>query len=603
MPGAFVRANNAGGHITAAGGKTVEKLMLGNEAVAYGFRDAGGKVISAYPGTPSTEITETAAKFDDVYSEWAPNEKVATEVAIGASIAGARSMCAMKHVGLNVAADPLFTVSYTGVCGGMLVAVADDPGMHSSQNEQDSRYYARSSHVPMLEPADSQECYDFTRQAFALSERFDTPFLLRLTTRISHSQSVVRTGEPETHETGIYKKNFRKYVMMPGMAKERHKVVEKRDVELREFAETTSLNKVEMNGRSVGIICSGIGYCYAKEAFPQASFLKLGLVYPLPEKKIKDFAASVDTLLVVEELEPYIQEHLCRIGVSALGKERLTLQGELSPSMLRRAFSDIIKTEAPEPPEKAEFDGPIPARPPVMCPGCPHRGTFYVLKKLGLTVCGDIGCYTLGALPPSEAIDASVCMGASIGMAHGMEKALGRDFAKKTVAVLGDSTFIHSGITGLIDIVYNKGVSTVIILDNSITGMTGHQQNPTTGLTIKNEPTTAVDLVKLADAVGVRRVRVCDPFDLKGMEKAVREETAAEEPSVIIAQRPCALLKKVKYGAPYAIGDKCRNCGSCLKIGCPAVVKREKDPVINAALCCGCGLCTEMCAFGAIERT
>lgn len=581
----------------------MDKLMLGNEAVAHGFRDAGGKVISAYPGTPSTEITETAAKFDDVYSEWAPNEKVAAEVAIGASVAGARSMCAMKHVGLNVAADPVFTAAYTGVCGGMLVAVADDPGMHSSQNEQDSRYHARSSHVPMLEPSDSQECYDFTREAFALSEKFDTPFMLRLTTRIAHSQSVVHTAALETHEPGEYKKDFRKYVMMPGMAKERHKVVEKRDILLREFAETTPLNRIEMNSASVGIICSGIGYCYAKEAFPQASFLKIGMAYPLPEKKIKDFAASVDKLLVVEELEPYIEDHLRRIGVKALGKERLTLQGELSPTMLKKAFADIIKSETPAQTEKIELDAAIPSRPPVMCPGCPHRGTFFVLKKLGLTVCGDIGCYTLGALPPSEAMDTCVCMGASIGMAHGMEKARGRDFAKKTVAVLGDSTFIHSGITGLIDVVYNKGVSTVIILDNSITGMTGHQQNPTTGLTIKNEPTVAVDLVKLAEAVGVKRVRICDPFDLKGMEKAVREETAAEEPSVIIAQRPCALLKKVKYGAPFAIGDKCRNCGSCLKIGCPAVVKRENGPVINAALCCGCGLCTEMCAFGAIERT
>jgi indolepyruvate ferredoxin oxidoreductase alpha subunit len=561
-------------------------------------------VASAYPGTPSTEITENIARFDDVYSEWAPNEKVATEVALGASIAGARSICAMKHVGLNVAADPLFTAAYTGVCGGMLIAVADDPGMHSSQNEQDSRFYARSAHVPMLEPADSQECYDFTRMALELSERFDTPFMLRLTTRIAHSQSIVQTHDAESHEPGAYKKDFNKYVMMPGMARARHRVVEKRDVSLREFAEETTLNRVEAGDRSIGIICSGIAYCYAKEAFPSASFLKLGLIYPLPEKKITDFAASVEHLLVVEELEPYTEDHVKKLGIKALGKERLTLQGELSPSMLKKAFADIIKTDISAEELKLSLDSPVPPRPPVMCPGCPHRGAFYVLKKLGLVVSGDIGCYTLGALPPSEAMDTCVCMGASIGMAHGMEKARGADFAKKTVAVLGDSTFIHSGITGLINVVYNKGVSTVIIFDNSITGMTGHQQNPTTGLTIKGEPTAQVDLVKLCEAIGVKRVRVCDPFDLKGFEQAVREETAAQEPSVIISQRPCALLKNVKYGGPYAVDDeKCKKCGSCLRLGCPAIVKREGGRVeINPALCCGCGLCTSLCAFGAISR-
>lgn len=584
----------------------MKQLMLGNVAVANGFRDAGGTVASAYPGTPSTEITETIAKFDDVYSEWAPNEKVATEVAIGASVAGARSICAMKHVGLNVAADPLFTVSYTGVNGGMIIAVADDPGMHSSQNEQDSRYHARASHVPMLEPADSQECYDFTREALHLSERFDTPFLLRLTTRIAHSQSVVETRELEDYKLKDYIKDFRKYVMMPGMARQRHKVVEKRDNDLRAFAETTSLNRIEWGSRSVGIICSGIAYQYAKEAFPKASFLKLGLVYPLPEKKIRDFAASVDTLLVIEELEPYIEDHVKRLGIKAIGKERLTLQGELSTNMLLDAFSDIC-SDLTENGERENVERPsdiaVPNRPPVMCPGCPHRGAFYVFKKLGLRVCGDIGCYTLGALPPSEAMDTCVCMGASIGMAHGMNKARGDDFAKKTVAVLGDSTFIHSGITGLIDVVYNKGIATVVILDNSITGMTGHQQNPTTGLTIKNEPTKQVDLVKLCEAVGIERVRICDPFDLKGFEKVLKEEVEAPEPSVVISQRPCALLKKVKYGAPYKIdSEKCRRCGSCLRIGCPAIVKKSDGVEINAGLCDGCGLCTKMCAFGAIVR-
>nr|PZM88698.1 MAG: indolepyruvate ferredoxin oxidoreductase subunit alpha [[Clostridium] cellulosi] len=584
-----------------------KRLMLGNEAVAHGFRDGGGTVASAYPGTPSTEITENIAKFDDVYSEWAPNEKVATEVAIGASVAGARSICAMKHVGLNVAADPLFTVSYTGVNGGMIIAVADDPGMHSSQNEQDSRYYARSAHVPMLEPADSQECYDFTREALKLSERFDTPFLLRLTTRIAHSQSLVETSPREDYKLKEYKKDFRKYVMMPGMAKVRHQVVEKRDNDLREFAEETELNRIEWGSREVGIICSGIAYQYAKEAYPKASFLKLGLVYPLPEKKIADFASQVKTLIVVEELEPYFEDHIKKLGIKVIGKERLTLQGELSTNMVRNSFADIC-ADLVEEDYRQDFKQPaafgnIPQRPPVMCPGCPHRAAFFVFKKLGLTVCGDIGCYTLGALPPSEAMDTCVCMGASIGMAHGMEKARGKDFAKKTIAVLGDSTFIHSGITGLIDIVYNKGVSTVVILDNSITGMTGHQHNPTTGFTIKNEPTKQVDLEKLCEAIGVSRVRICDPFDLKEFEKVLREETAVEEPSVVISQRPCALLKNVHYGAPYAIDtEKCKKCSSCMRLGCPAIVKKDDGIMINNALCCGCGLCTKMCAFGAIVR-
>lgn len=583
----------------------MKRLMLGNEAVAHGFRDGGGTVVSAYPGTPSTEITETTAKFDDVYSEWAPNEKVAAEVAAGASIAGARSMCAMKHVGLNVAADPIFTASYTGVNGGMIVAVADDPGMHSSQNEQDSRYYARSAHLSMLEPADSAECYEFAREALALSEKFDTPVFLRLTTRIAHSRSIVETREREQYSLKDYKKDFRKYVMMPAMAIERHKAVEKRDAALRDFAETTALNRIEWGSRTVGIICSGIAYQYAREAFPKASFLKLGLIFPLPEKKIEDFAAEVDALIVVEELEPYFEEHVKRLGLRALGKERLTVQGELSTGMVRKSFSDICG-DLVDPDYKfgtITLTGSMPKRPPVMCPGCPHRGAFYVFKKLGLVVCGDIGCYTLGALPPSEAMDACICMGASIGMAHGMNKARGDAFAAHTIAVLGDSTFIHSGITGLIDIVYNRGVSTVVILDNSITGMTGHQQNPTTGLTIKNEPTKQVDLIKLCEAIGVTRVRVCDPFDLKSFERTMREEVEAPEPSVVISRRPCALLKNVRYGAPYRVDpEKCQKCQSCLRLGCPAIVKRDRGLEINPALCCGCGLCTRMCAFEAIGR-
>ncbi|HEX3025879.1 MAG TPA: indolepyruvate ferredoxin oxidoreductase subunit alpha [Clostridia bacterium] len=580
----------------------MKRLMLGNEAVAHGVRDAGATVVSAYPGTPSTEITENIARFDDVYSEWAPNEKVAAEVAIGASIAGARSFCAMKHVGLNVAADPVFTASYTGVNGGLLITVADDPGMHSSQNEQDSRYYARSAHLPMLEPSDSQECYDFAREAYRISEEFDTPVVLRLTTRIAHSQSLVEQRERDGFQLKPYVKDFRKYVMMPGMARARHLVVEKRDIDLKKFADETGLNRVEMNDTKIGIICSGIAYQYAKEAFPNASFLKLGMVHPLPEKKIAGFAEKVENLIVVEELEPFFEEVIKRLGIPVLGKDRLTLQGELTPAMLRKNFADLAGTQAEEA-APALSAQEIPQRPPVMCPGCPHRGAFYVLKKLKLVVSGDIGCYTLGALPPNECMDACVCMGASVGMAHGMEKARGAEFAKNTVAVIGDSTFIHSGITGLIDIVYNKGVSTVIILDNSITGMTGHQDNPTTGFTIKGEPTKQVDLKKLCEAIGVTRVRICDPFDLKAFEQAVKEETAAPEPSVIISQRPCALLKRVKYGSAFEINsEKCKNCGSCLKIGCPAIVRKENGMMINDALCCGCGLCESLCAFGAISR-
>ncbi len=584
----------------------MKQLLLGNEAVAYGFCDAGGAVASAYPGTPSTEVTETIAKCGGVYSEWAPNEKVAAEVAIGASVAGARSLCAMKHVGLNVAADPVFTASYTGVNGGMLVVVADDPGMHSSQNEQDSRFYARSAHIPMLEPADSAECYEFTREALRLSEEYDTPFFLRLTTRIAHARSGVVRAPAEKRANRPYKKDVMKYVMMPGMARGRHVAVERRDNALRAFAEETPLNRVEKGDRSVGIITSGVAYQYAKEAFPKASFLKLGMVYPLPEKKIKDFAASVETLLVAEELEPYLETWVKSLGIPVIGKEKLPLQGELSAGLLRERLGSLcagLTAERAEASAEAPgLSGSVPARPPVMCPGCPHRGAFYVLQKLGLTVCGDIGCYTLGALSPANAMDTCVCMGASIGMAHGMAKA-DPSFANKTVAVLGDSTFLHSGITGLLDVVYNKGVSTVIILDNSITAMTGHQQNPATGYTIQNEPTRAVNLEKLCEAVGVSRVRVCDPFDLKEFERAVKEEVAAPEPSVLIARRPCALLKGVHYGPAFAVDPQaCKNCGSCLKIGCPAIVKKPQGMEIDAQLCAGCGLCTRLCAFGAIRR-
>jgi len=574
----------------------MKKLMLGNEAVARGAFEAGVKVATAYPGTPSTEITENIAKYDEVYSEWSPNEKVALEVAIGASVSGARAICSMKHVGLNVAADPLFTASYTGVNGGLVIMVADDPGMHSSQNEQDSRFYARAAKVPMLEPSDSKECRDYVKAAFDISEKFDCPVIVRLSTRIAHSQSVVELGERQEYELKPYVKNPGKYVMMPAMARMRHVEVEKRMAALKEFAHQTTLNVIEWGSKEIGVITSGISYQYAREAFGDASFLKLGMVYPLPDKLIEDFASKVDKLYVIEELEPFFENQIKKLGIKVIGKDLLPVTGEYSASLLREKIFGAL-------PEKSfDIDNTSPVRPPVMCPGCPHRGTFYVLKKLKLNVIGDIGCYTLGALAPTESMDTCVCMGASIGMAHGMEKARGREFGKKTVAILGDSTFIHSGITGLVDIVYNKGCSTVIILDNSITGMTGHQHNPATGFTIKGEPTKQVNLELLAKAIGVERVVVADPFDLKGFEKTVAEEIQADEPSVIIAQRPCALLKNVRYEGALRINDKCVKCRSCMRIGCPAIVDKGDKIEINAALCVGCRLCTKVCNFSAIEK-
>jgi len=575
----------------------MKKLMLGNEAVARGAFEAGVTVATAYPGTPSTEITENIAKYEDVYSEWSPNEKVALEVAIGASVAGARAICSMKHVGLNVAADPLFTVSYTGVNGGLVIMVADDPGMHSLQNEQDSRLYAKSSKVPMLEPSDSQECKDFVKEAFEISEKFDCPVIVRLTTRIAHSQSVVELGERVEYKLKEYKKDFNKYVMMPGMARKRHVEVEKRMAALKEYADATGLNRIEWGSKDVGVVTSGIAYQYAKEAFGGVSYLKLGMVYPLPEKLISEFAKQVKTLYVIEELEPFIEEQIRSMGIEVKGKELLPAIGEYSVRLIKE------KILGEKPRNFTPLEDNIPVRPPGMCPGCPHRGVYYVLKKLKLTVTGDIGCYTLGALPPTESMDTCVCMGASVGMALGMEKARGKDFAKKTVAVIGDSTFVHSGITGLIDVVYNKGNSTVIILDNSITGMTGHQHNPTTGYTIKGEPTKQVDLVKLANAIGIDRVRVADPFDIKEFEKIVKEEVQAEEPSLIISQRPCALLKHVKFEGLLRINkERCKRCKLCLTVGCPAIVDKGDFIEVNEALCVGCRLCTKVCRFEAFEK-
>ncbi|WP_058486139.1 indolepyruvate ferredoxin oxidoreductase subunit alpha [Defluviitalea phaphyphila] len=571
----------------------MKKLMLGNEAVARGAYEAGVKVATAYPGTPSTEITEFVAKYDEIYAEWSPNEKVAMEVAIGASIGGARAMVTMKHVGLNVAADPLFTVSYTGVNGGLVILVADDPGMHSSQNEQDSRYYARSAHIPMLEPADSQEAKDFVKFGFKLSEEYDTPVLVRMTTRISHSQSIVEIKERENIELKPYKKDIAKYVMMPGMAIKRHIVVEDRMNKLAENANSLEINRIEWGDKKIGIITSGIAYQYVKEALPEASVLKLGMVHPLPKKMIKKFAKEVETLYIVEELEPVIEEQVKSMGIKAIGKEIFSVQGELS---VRKVLSAISKEE-----KKVINKEILPNRPPVLCPGCPHRGIYYVMNKLKLHATGDIGCYTLGALPPLDGIDTCVCMGASVGMAHGIEKARGRDFSKNWVGVIGDSTFIHSGITGLIDIIYNKGISTIIILDNSTTGMTGHQDHPATGKTIKGEPAPILNLVELSKAVGVKNVRVVDPFDLKEVEVVLKEETSKDEASVIIASRPCALLSK-KKDPVYKITDSCVMCGLCLKLGCPAIEKQTNKVVINDALCNGCGLCTKVCKSNAIVR-
>lgn len=575
----------------------MKELMLGNEAVARGAYEAGVRVAVAYPGTPSTEITENMAKYskDEVYCEWAPNEKVALEVAIGASMGGARAICCMKHVGVNVAADPLFTAAYTGVRGGLVLVAADDPGMHSSQNEQDSRFYARSAHVPMLEPADSAECREYVMRAFEISEKYDTPVMLRLVTRIAHARSLVEEGVRQEIPLKDYEKDIKKYVMMPGNAKGRHVVVEAREKKLEEEIDALGFNRVEMADTKVGVVCSGSAYQYVKEALPNASVLKLGMVYPLPEKLIRDFASKVDQLLVVEELEPFFEDTIKAMGIPCSGKDKTGLQGELFVRKVGRLFGG----EADCGP--AETQG-VPMRPPVLCPGCPHRAVFYVLKKLGLTVAADIGCYTLGAMPPLAAVDSVVCMGASIGMALGLEKARGRDFAKKTVAVIGDSTFVHSGITGLVDMVYNQGHSTVIIVDNSTTGMTGHQPNPTTGFNVRGEIAPQLDVVKLCEAIGVPSVRVVDPFNMKKLEQTIMEESEKDVPSVIIARRPCALLVKKKT-APCAINtDKCRKCGMCMKIGCPAILKAENGQVsIDASLCNGCGLCKEMCHFGAIE--
>ena len=575
----------------------MKKLLLGNEAVARGLYEAGVGVVSSYPGTPSTEITEYAATYDEIYCEWAPNEKVAMESAAGACFGGKRSFCAMKHVGLNVAADPLFTMSYIGVNGGMVIGVADDPGMHSSQNEQDSRHYAIAAKLPMLEPADSSECLNYTKLAYELSEKYDTPVILRLTTRIAHSRSLAEISDRVEVAKKEYKKDPAKNVMLPAFARGKHVIVEKRTLDLIEYAETSGINTVEMNSTKIGVIASGTSYQYAKEVFGEnASYLKLGMINPLPEKLIKDFAAKVDKIYVIEELDDIIETHCKKIGVNVVGKELFPICGEFSQGLIKKL---VLGEEA----HTVAIDDIIPGRPPAMCAGCPHRGLFYVLKEAGVFVSGDIGCYTLGAAAPLGAMDTCVCMGASVSGLHGFNKAMGEEGEKKSVCVIGDSTFMHSGITGLINIAYNASNSTVIILDNSITGMTGHQQNPTTGKTIKGEPAMAVSLEALCSAVGIKRVRVVDPLNLDETRTALREELAAAEPSVIISRRPCVLLKHVKHDAPLVIdADKCIGCKQCLKIGCPAISVRNKKAYIDETLCVGCGVCTSLCKFGCIGK-
>ena len=573
----------------------MKQLILGNEAVARGLYEAGCSFVSSYPGTPSTEITEAVAKYPEVYAEWAPNEKVAMEAAFGASLAGRRAFCGMKHVGLNVAADPLFTISYTGVNAGLVIGVADDAGMHSSQNEQDSRHYARAAKIPMLEPSDSAEALAFAKLAYELSEKFDTPVLLKMCTRVSHSQSVVQTGDREEH-LKEYQKDIAKYVMMPGNAKKRHPVVEARTAALVEYAENTEINRVEAGScQDIGIITSSTSYQYVKEVCGDTyPVMKLGLVWPLPVKKIRDFAASVKKLVIVEELEGFIECHCRDLGLACVGKEAFSCIGELMPLDVAAKLAKPWETGV-------RLQEAIPPRPPVMCAGCPHRGLFYILKKNKLTVLGDIGCYTLGAVAPLGAVDSVICMGASVSGLHGFSKSQQGKADNKTVAVIGDSTFMHSGITGLVNMAYNESNATVIIVDNSITGMTGHQQNPTTGFNLKGDPCAKIDLETLCRSVGIRRVRVVDPYDLDQCDEAIKEELAANEPSVIISRRPCALLKYVKHNSPLeASEDKCIGCKACMKIGCPAVSIVNGKAKIDNTLCVGCGVCQQLCKVGAL---
>ncbi len=573
-----------------------KKIMLGNEAIARGAYEAGVKVSAAYPGTPSTEISENIVKYDEIYAEWSPNEKVAMEVAIGASISGVRAMASMKHVGVNVASDPLYTVSYIGANGGLVLVAADDPGLYSSQNEQDTRCVARAAIVPVLEPSDSQEAKDFTKFAFEISEKYDTPVILRTTTRLAHSQGTVTLDERVECDDKVYERNAAKHVMMPGNAKARHLHVEQRMKDLAEDGCTFPINRVEMNDTSIGFITSGIPYQYVKEACPNASVLKLGMVHPLPKKLIEEFASKVDKLYIFEELEPVIEEQVKSWGIKAIGKEIFTVQGEYSANMIRTA---VLGEEA-----VAATPAEVPPRPPILCPGCPHRSVFSVLNKLKIHAAGDIGCYTLGAVAPLNVIDTTICMGASISSLHGMEKAKGKDYIKNWVAVIGDSTFMHTGVNSLMNMVYNQGTGTVMILDNSTTGMTGHQDHAATGTTLKGETVPAINIYGLCKAMGIEHVVEVNAFDLETLEKVIKEETARDAVSVIITKSPCALLKGVKFpNVCKTIPEKCKKCGACLRPGCPALTKNADGTVsIDQTMCNGCGLCMQLCKFGAIEQ-
>ena len=575
----------------------MKEIMLGNKAFARGLYEAGVGVCSSYPGTPSTEVTEEAAKYDEIYCEWAPNEKVALEVAFGAALAGTRSFCAMKHVGLNVAADPLFTISYTGINAGMVICVADDPGMHSSQNEQDSRHYAIASKIPMLEPSDSMEALEFAKIAYEISEEFDTPVLMKMCTRVAHSQSLVTLSDRVEREQKSYEKNIGKYVMMPGNAKRRHPIVEERTRRLIQYAEKSPLNRIEWHDKKVGVITSSTCYQYTKEALGErVSILKLGMIHPMPDQMIRDFASQVDRLIVIEELDPIIEDHCKALGLEVEGKRLFPMIDEFSQGLVAEKMGMEAKNHC------TAIEG-LPVRPPVMCAGCPHRGLFYTLNKNRCTVMGDIGCYTLGAVAPLSAIDVTACMGASISSIHGFNKARGTESEKKTVAVIGDSTFMHSGMTGLANVAYNQSNSTVVILDNSITGMTGHQQNPTTGYNIKGDPAGKINLENLCKSMGFERVRVVDPYNLEETDQAVKEELAADAPSVIISRRPCALLKYVKHKPPLKVNrDKCRSCKACMRLGCPALSFKDGKAHVDTTLCVGCDVCTGLCKFDAFEH-
>ena len=597
----------------------MKQLMLGNAAAARGLFEAGCELISSYPGTPSTEITEEAARFKEIYCEWAPNEKVALESAFGACLAGRRAFCGMKHVGLNVAADPLYTMSYTGVNAGLVIGVADDPGMHSSQNEQDSRHHAIASKVPMLEPSDADEAREFAKIAFEISEKFDTPVLYKMCTRVAHSQSITEPAERTVPEHKAYEKTISKYVMAPANAIKRHPFVEQRMKDLEKWSETSGINRIEkaekaavvsirpagysttdttVQSDKVGIITSSTSYQYVKEVLGDSvNILKLGMVNPLPADMIRKFADGLEKLIVVEELDPIIETLVRGLGLKCEihGKDMFPICGEFSQNLVAAAFGREL-------PQGKKLDGvQIPVRPPIMCAGCPHRGMFYALNKLKVTVFGDIGCYTLGSVAPLSAMDVTLCMGASFSGLHGWNKAGGAENEKKSVAVIGDSTFMHSGMTGLATIAYNQSNSTVIVLDNSITGMTGHQQNPTTGKNLYGDPAGRVDLEALARAMGINRVRVVDPYNIAECETAVKEELEVEEPSLIISRRPCALLKEVKHNPPLVVDqDKCKSCKMCMKIGCPAISMKGGKAKIDATLCVGCGVCSQMCKFGAL---